>query len=82
MTEQMGLHHLMGIQCDYSIPLVQQLFATLVIKGYDVHTLKWMTGVQCEATFVDFSRVLGTLSMVPLLLVTAFTLLVGRTKTS
>ena len=44
VTEQMGLHHLMGIQCDYSIPLVQQFFATLVIKGDDVHTLKWMTG--------------------------------------
>lgn len=39
----MGLHKLMRVKWDYSIPLIQQLYATLVIKKNDDCTTKWMT---------------------------------------
>ena len=39
---KMGLHHLMGVQCNYNVTLLKQFYATLVIKGDEARTLKWM----------------------------------------
>ena len=51
VTGKMGLHHLMGLQCHYNVTLLKQFYATLVIKGYEARTLKWMSGdVYWEAT--------------------------------
>ena len=33
VTQKLGLHHLMGIQCHYNEYYVKQFFSTLVIKG-------------------------------------------------
>src|SRR3954465_1640065 len=44
VTNKMGLHHLMTIQCDYDSSVVRQFFSTLVICGDERRTMKWMTG--------------------------------------
>ena len=60
VTGKMGLHHLMGLQCHYNVTLLKQFYATLVIKGDDARTLKWMSGnVYCEANFYEFAKLLG-----------------------
>ena len=60
VTGRMGLHHIMGIQCDYNVDLLKQFFGTLVIKGDEARTLKWMSGnVFCSATFHEFAALLG-----------------------
>ena len=60
VTEKLGLHHLMTLKCDYNVTLVQQFFATLVIKEDDGLTMRWMTGDRpCESNFFEFARVLG-----------------------
>ena len=56
----MGLHHLMGLKCDYNITILKQFYATLVICGDDARTLKWMTGnTFCTATFREFGEIIG-----------------------
>lgn len=60
VIDQMGLLHLMTLQCDYNVYLIQQFFATLVLKGDDAKTMKWMTGsTYCESNFYKFADVLG-----------------------
>jgi hypothetical protein len=60
VAERMGLHKIMKIKCNYSIPLIQQFYATLVIKMDDDRTMKWMSGSSpCEATFHKFGELLG-----------------------
>ena len=60
ITQKMGLHHLMGIQCDYHEYYVQQFLSTLAFKNDEAITMQWLTGEeQCEANFYDFSEVLG-----------------------
>ena len=43
VTEKLGLHLLMGLQCNYNITLLKQFYATLVIKGDDDRTMKCMS---------------------------------------
>ena len=65
VTGKMGLHHLMGLQCHYNVTLLKQFYATLVIKGDEARTLKWMPGnIYCEATFYDFAKLLDRKSVV------------------
>ena len=60
VTYQMGLHPLMVLQCNYNITLVQQFFSTLVLKGDDAHTMRWMSGpTPCESNFYMFAQLLG-----------------------
>jgi hypothetical protein len=60
VTQMLGLHHLMGLQCHYNTYYVQQFFSTLAIKGDDAHTMIWMTGdIRCESNFYTFADVLG-----------------------
>ena len=60
VIEKLGLVRLMELKCDYSVALVQQFFATLVMKADSSKTLKWMSGsTQCTATFYDFATALG-----------------------
>ena len=60
ITQKMGLHHLMGIRCDYHEYYVQQFFSTLAFKNDEAITMQWLTGdEQCEANFYDFGEVLG-----------------------
>ena len=44
VTQRLGLHHLMGIQCPYDQYYVKQFFSTLVLKGDQSLSMKWMTG--------------------------------------
>jgi hypothetical protein len=39
VTERMGLHKLMKIQCNYNIPCIQKFYATLAIKKDDDRTM-------------------------------------------
>jgi hypothetical protein len=58
--EELDLTKLLTIKCDYNAQWILQFYATLVIKGDDVKTMKWMTGTQmCTSNFVNFARVLG-----------------------
>ena len=41
ITQKMGLHHLMSIQCDYHEYFVQQFFSTLAFKDYEAITMMW-----------------------------------------
>ena len=60
VTQKMGLHHLMGIQCHYHEYYVRQFFSTLVIKGDVSLSMKWMTGdTYRESDFITFGEVLG-----------------------
>lgn len=48
------------VKWDYNIPLIQQFYATLVIKKDDDRTMRWMTGSSpCEATFHKFAQLFG-----------------------
>jgi hypothetical protein len=56
----MGLHKLMKVQCDFSVPLIKQFYATLTFKKDDDHTMQWMSGSSpCEASFHKFAELLG-----------------------
>ncbi|KAK1693781.1 hypothetical protein QYE76_010478 [Lolium multiflorum] len=44
VTERMGLRKLMKVQCDFSVPLIKQLYATLTFKKDDDRTMQWMSG--------------------------------------
>jgi hypothetical protein len=60
VTEQMGLHKLMKVQCDFSIPLIKQFYATLAFKKDEERTMQWMSGSSpCEAFFHMFAEILG-----------------------
>lgn len=60
VIDRMGLVSLMERKCDFNISLLQQFFATLVMKNDRAKTLKWMTGITpCEANFYDFAEALG-----------------------
>ena len=60
ITQKMGLHHLMSIQCDYHEYFVQQFFSTLAFKNDEAITMMWLTGEEeCQANFYDFVEVLG-----------------------
>ena len=60
VISQMGLHPLMMLQCNYNISLVHQFFSTLVLKGDDAQTLRWMSGpTPCESNFYRFAELLG-----------------------
>ena len=60
ITQKMGLHHLMSIQCDYHEYFVQQFFSTLAFKDDEAITMMWMTGEEeCQANFYDSAEVLG-----------------------
>ena len=60
ITEKLGLHHLMGLQCDYSKELVHQFFSSLVMVEDNDRTLKWMTdATPCTSNFYRFATVLG-----------------------
>ena len=60
VTGKMGLHHLMSLKCDFNITLLKQFYATLVMKGDEARTMKWMSGdVYCTATFIEFGELLG-----------------------
>jgi hypothetical protein len=60
VTERMGLHKLMKVQLDSSIPLIKQFYATLVLKKDEDRTMQWMSGsTPCEASFHKFARLLG-----------------------
>ena len=60
VTERMGLHKLMKVQCNFSIPLIQQFYATLSIKKDDDRTMQWMSGTSpCQASFHRFAELLG-----------------------
>ena len=60
VTQRLGLHHLMGIQCPYNEYYVKQFFSTLVIRGDNSLSMKWMTGdTFCESDFLTFGQVLG-----------------------
>ena len=60
ITQKMGLHHLMSIQCHYHEYYVQQFFSTLAFKSDEAITMVWLTGEEeCEANFYDFAEVLG-----------------------
>ena len=60
VTQKLGLHHLMGIQCHYNEYYVKQFFSTLVIKGDHSLSMKWMTGdTYCESDFQTFGQLLG-----------------------
>ena len=60
ITQKMGLHHLMSIQCDYDEYFVQQFFSTLAFRSDEAITMVWLTGQEeCEANFYYFARILG-----------------------
>ena len=60
VVKDMGLQHLMELQCDYNPELILQFFASLVIESDDAKTMKWMTaGIECESDFHKFGTVLG-----------------------
>src|SRR4051812_18301164 len=60
VTNKMGLHHLMTIQCNYDSSMVRQFFSTLVICGEEHRTVKWMTGTtMIQSDFRIFGKVLG-----------------------
>ena len=60
VTQKMGLHHLMGLHCNYNVYLVQQFFSTLAFKGDEGNTMIWMTrDTPCEANFYQFGEILG-----------------------
>ena len=60
VTQKLGLHHLMGLQCPYNEYYVKQFFSTLVIRGDKSLSMKWMTGdTFCESDFITFGQVLG-----------------------
>ena len=58
VTQRLGLHHLMGIQCPYDQYYVKQFFSTLVLKGDHSLSMKWMTGdTVCESDFLTFGQI-------------------------
>ena len=61
VAKKMGLEHLMtNVQQNYSIPLVQQFFATVVLHHDEERSMTWMTGPTiCTATFTEFAGLLG-----------------------
>ncbi|KAK1646610.1 hypothetical protein QYE76_064415 [Lolium multiflorum] len=60
VTERMGLQKLMKVQCDFSVPLIKQFYATLAFKKDDEHTIQWMSiSSPCEASFHRFAQILG-----------------------
>ncbi|KAK1629283.1 hypothetical protein QYE76_003598 [Lolium multiflorum] len=60
VTERMGLHKLMKVQCDFSVPLIKQFYATLAFKKDDDRTMQWRSGSSpCEASFHKFAQLLG-----------------------
>ena len=60
ITQKMGLHHLMSIQCHSHEYYVQQFFSTLAFKSDEAITMVWLIGEEeCEANFYDFAEVLG-----------------------
>jgi hypothetical protein len=60
VTEQMGLHKLMRLQHDYSVPLIQQFYSTLAFKKDEARTMMWITDTTpCEANFHMFAELLG-----------------------
>ncbi|KAK1632340.1 hypothetical protein QYE76_006655 [Lolium multiflorum] len=60
VTERMGLHKLMKVQCDCSIPLIKQFYATMAFKKDEEHTMQWMSDTSpCEASFHRFAEILG-----------------------
>ena len=60
VTERMGLHKLMKAQCEYSVPLIKQFYATLAFKKDEERTIQWMSGSSpCQATFHRFAEILG-----------------------
>ncbi|KAK1697545.1 hypothetical protein QYE76_014242 [Lolium multiflorum] len=60
VTEKMGLHKLMQLKRDYSVPLIQQFYSTLAFKKDEEHTMMWMTGsTPCEANFHRFAELHG-----------------------
>ena len=59
VTQKLGLHHLMGLQCHYDEYYAKQFFSTLVIKGDNSLSMKWMTSdTYCESDFLTFGEVL------------------------
>jgi hypothetical protein len=60
VTQKLGLHHLMQIQCDYHEYYVKQFFSTLVFKKDEDISMVWMTDdTAYEANFHDFAAILG-----------------------
>ncbi|KAK1663626.1 hypothetical protein QYE76_051785 [Lolium multiflorum] len=44
VTERMGCHKLMKVQCDFTIHLIKQFYATLTFKKDEDRTMQWMSG--------------------------------------
>lgn len=60
VCQKMGLHHLMGIKCNYNPYLVEQFFSTLSFEGDCRITMHWMTSTTyCTSDFYNFGAILG-----------------------
>ncbi|KAK1616634.1 hypothetical protein QYE76_022151 [Lolium multiflorum] len=60
VTGRMGLQKFMKVQCDYSLDLIKQFYATLAFKKDEEHTMQWMSGSSpCQASFHRFAEILG-----------------------
>ncbi|KAK1618092.1 hypothetical protein QYE76_023609 [Lolium multiflorum] len=60
VTGRMGLQDLMKIQCDYSLELVKQFYATLAFRKDDERTMEWISGsTHCVANLRRFASILG-----------------------
>ncbi|KAK1619297.1 hypothetical protein QYE76_024814 [Lolium multiflorum] len=59
-AERLGLHKLMKVQCDFSVPLIKKFYATLSFKKDGDRTMQSMSGTSsCEASFHKFAELLG-----------------------
>lgn len=60
VSGRMGFQDLMKIQCDYSLELVKQFFASLAIQKDEDRTMEWMSGsTHYRATLRHFAGILG-----------------------
>ena len=60
VLDQMGLLHLMTVQCDYNTHFILQFYSTVVFTSDENMKIKWMTGLQyCESTWARFAELLG-----------------------
>ena len=60
VVDCLGLYHLMKLECNYNVFMVQQFYATVVFDS-DVNTgLTWMSGShKLKANFQEFGALLG-----------------------
>ena len=56
VVRKLGLEHLISIQLNYDIEMVQQFFATLEMGPEEDTMMTWMTGsIKCNATFSELA---------------------------